>query len=179
MPKNLAAKKVKVSDKYTRDEKIAIADEIVEYIRDRSAKGRGPGNKKWSGDAGKYSDGYINSLDFKIGEKSKGKVNQRLSGEMLTEMDVLKIDSSGITYGFGFGSEEHGKAKGNILGTYGKSKANPKKARDFLELTHAELKTILSEFPLRGEGSEEKREKSTRSRLDAIASLKGLFDGEE
>ncbi|MCB0419928.1 MAG: hypothetical protein KDD61_02980 [Bdellovibrionales bacterium] len=176
---NKASKKIKISSRYSEDEKLAIADEILEYIRERSRRGNGPGDKKWSGDAGVYTKSYQNSLEFKAAGKKKGKVNQTLSGDMLVEMDVLKISKDEISYGFSTDSEQYGKAEGNILGTYGKQKANSKKARDFLYLTNDEIRSILSNYPLRGEDAKTTREENVQSRLSAIEGLREFLFGKK
>ena len=179
MAGNKASKTISISRLYTQGERVAIADEIVEYIRNRSAKGRGPGNRKWTGQAGKYSAAYKNSLDFKIAGKSKTKVNQELSGELLTELDTLGTTAGTIEYGYSQGSDVHGKAEGNILGTYGKQQPIKGKARDFLKLTRDEMRTILKKFPLRGQGASVMREKSTLSRLRALDLVEDLLIGED
>jgi len=173
-------KTIKLSSRYSDVEKLAIASDIIEYIRDRSASGKGPGGThglKWSGSKGRYSPSYASSIDFNIAGKGK-LVNQELSGEMLTEMDVLKISSDGIEYGFVDGSDNEAKAEGNIIGSYGRS-PNAAKARDFLKLTNNEVKEILKKYPLRGgEDASKKREKSTATRLAALAEISDFDIGE-
>jgi hypothetical protein len=154
MPKNVASEKVIISKKYSKEQRIAIATEIIEYIRQRAEDANVPGKKK-------YSPGYAKSLDFKIAGKDEGKVDMRLSGDMLTELDVLSEKAGEITVGYGFNSDQWGKAKGNILGSYGKA-PNKKNARPFLTLSSNDIKKILADYPL---DDAETLNKTTKDRL--------------
>lgn len=135
-----------VSPAYTEEERRAIAQDIVDYIRDRTKDGKGPGNKPWSGKAGEYSDEYKKSLEFKIAGKD-GTVDLSLSGDMLDSIEVLST-SSKIRVGFQNGTDENARADGNIRGTYGQDRPIPGKARPFLNLTNSELENILNKYPL-------------------------------
>lgn len=70
-----------------------------------------------------------------------------LSGDMLTELDILGEKSGEILIGYDRSSDQYGKAEGNILGSYG-GKANKKNARPFLNLTDKEIRDILKDYPL-------------------------------
>jgi hypothetical protein len=50
-----------------------------------------------------------------------------------------------IVIGFKDGTKEERKAEGNILGTYGKSTPNPKKARPFLDILQKDLRALIDE----------------------------------
>jgi hypothetical protein len=173
--KNKAAYHIKLSRKYTEEERYAIAADVIEYIRQRSSEGKGPDGKKWSG---KYSKGYSRSLDFKNAGKSRGLINQQLSGDMLTELSLLESDKGKIVIGYAEGSSQHGKAEGNIIGSYGKPTGNRSLARPFIKVTPNELaKKILKNYPL---DDEEKRREMVESREEAINNLAGevTFDEE-
>ena len=129
-----------ISKKYSKEQRLAIASDIVEYIRDRASRGEVPGKKT-------YSKGYADSLDFRIAGKSESKVDMTLSGDMLTELDILGEKSGEILIGYDRSSDQYGKAEGNILGSYG-GKANKKNARPFLNLTDKEIRDILKDYPL-------------------------------
>jgi hypothetical protein len=152
---------INVSKRYTEDERLAIAYEVLEYIRDRSAKGLGPDRQKWNG---KYSPGYTKSLDFRIAGKSKGKINQTLSGDMLTELELVDHDDGKIVVGYSSSNDQQGKAEGNIIGSYGKSTGSRTLARDFIKLSKDEIKNILSKFPI---DNDKKREKNVQARLNS------------
>jgi hypothetical protein len=133
---------VSVPTDWDPEERHFFGDMLVEYVRQRTEKGKGPGGASFPS----YSKEYADSLDFKIAGKSKSKVDLTLSGDMLGAMDVLSTKRGKITYGFENGTEENAKADGNIRGTYGQSKPNSKKARKFLPLTKAELQNLMSQF---------------------------------
>ena len=132
---------------YTPQEREAIALEVVEFIRERSQKGRDKDNKSFVG----YSERYRNSLDFKIAGKS-GKVDLTLSGDMLAALDVLKTSSRGLTIGYEAGDSINGRVEGNRIGSYG-GKPNSKRARDFLGISKDDLSKILRKYPQDSEQS--------------------------
>jgi len=171
MKDNKAAFQIKISRKYNEQERMAIAADVIEYIRDRSAKGLGPDRVPWQG---QYSPGYVKSLDFKIAGKNKGLINQRLSGDMLTELSLLESDKGKIIIGYDKGSPQHGKAEGNIIGSYGKPSGRKSLARPFIKVTSDEMiKKILKNYPL---DDEAKRIESVASREEAIAAIEGRVD---
>lgn len=138
--------KIKLSKKYSQEERLAIGQELIDYIRDRTAKGKGKGEKTFSGS---YSSSYVNSPEFKAARKSKGTINLRLTGDMLTSIQILDEKPGEVVIGFEKGSQENAKADGNIRGTYGSSRANSSKARDFLGVTRQEVMNyVLEKFPV-------------------------------
>ena len=141
----MAAKKIHriridLPPEYNRQEREAIADDVLEFIRERTEKGKDKNNKNFPG----YSESYRESLAYKVGKGRSGKVNLTLSGDMLAAMDLKKQGKGYIEIGFSSGSEND-KAEGNILGTYGNQTPLPKKQRDFLGIKPAELKKILKD----------------------------------
>jgi len=89
----------------------------------------------------------MKSAEFAAGGKSKN-VDLTLSGDMLSALRLLNQSPGEITIGYESGSTDNAKADGNIRGTYGKPKANPSKARDFLGISKQELEIIKENFPL-------------------------------
>lgn len=160
---------IKVSPAYTEEERRAIARDLVSYIRDRTKEGKGPGGKEWGGGAGKYSDEYKKSLEFKIAGKDST-VDLTLSGDMLDSMDVLSTEGNKIRIGFENGTEENARADGNIRGTYGQDRPIPGKARPFLDLTPDEVKAVLEKYPL--------DDPQTRGFRTAVVNLTAEFSGE-
>lgn len=121
------------------DQRAQLADDVIEYIKQRTEKGRDV-----DGDAfAPYSEAYMKSLTFKIGGKSK-KVDLTLSGDMLAAIGVLSDKPGKIVIGFEDGSPENARADGNIRGTYGKRSGDPKKARPFLGISDDALDKLLS-----------------------------------
>lgn len=136
---------IEIPEDLTPREREDLAFAILDHIRERTADGVGLNS---SGtrlkDFPKYSESYKKSLDFKIAGKGST-VNLKLSGDMLDAMDLLRHKKGEITIGFERGTDENGKAEGNILGSYGGS-PNSAKARNFLGVTRKELKAIVGDF---------------------------------
>lgn len=121
----------------SRSERLNIADLVIEFIVDRTQRGLDANGKRFP----KYSKAYMESLDFKNAGKSKS-VNLTLSGDMLAALAVLDEKDGKIVVGYEKGSDEEGRAEGNILGSYG-GDPDPKKARPFLGIRPNELKKII------------------------------------
>lgn len=170
------SRKIQISKKYSEEERQAIAFEIISYIQDRTKAGKGKDNKKWSPPADKYTEGYRSSLDFKNAKGRQRKVNLTLSGDMLDSIDLLDSESGKLTIGIPEGDPDHGKAEGNIRGSYGKPTGSKKKARDFLALSKNEVDKILKNFPLK---DEEKREDRVADFLAAAAAAREIFKDRE
>lgn len=134
---------VRVPIQFSQSIRIDIADDIVEFILRRTERGLDKNNKKFK----TYSESYSESLDFKIAGKSKGHVDLQLSGDMLTELQVLNTSASGfITIGFEAGSEENDKAawqRNNLRPSFPK--------RDFLGITDSDLSKIISPYKRRSD----------------------------
>lgn len=169
--------KVKISKKYSPTERRAIAQDIIDYLATRTEKGLGKDAKPWSGAAGRYSKSYRDSLDFKIAGKDPSKVDLTLSSEMLNSMEA-KERSGELT--IQLEESQRAKAEGNIKGTYGNSAPIRGKARNFLDMSRAELMAILSNYPLRGRDAKERRQETVQqaeaSTERAAEILDALFD---
>lgn len=135
---------IKLPSRYDSEDAEIIAEEILNFIVERTKKGVGSDGKKFP----EYSSEYINSFDFKAAGKSKGKVDLTLSGEMLDSIEIIEAKKGKIVYGYSSDNEMQGRAEGNLLGTYGRDAPNPSKARNFLALSGKELSLILSEVDL-------------------------------
>lgn len=135
---------MKISRKLGRNERLAIADEILDYIKERTNRGHGKNDRPWRGSkANEYSKSYKNSLDFKQ-KSSKGRVNLELSGDMLTAIEA-KQKSGEIKIHIPFSEDEWSRAKGNVLGSYG-GRPNSSKARNFIELGYRDKAEIMKRF---------------------------------
>lgn len=120
----------------------SIAEDLVDFIVERTKDGKGKDGKPFPG----YSESYKKSLDFKIAGKGNT-VDLTLTGEMLDTLKVLEAKKGKIVIGFEEGDEVNGRAEGNILGSYG-GDPNPKKARNFLDVSDKEIANILKDYPL-------------------------------
>lgn len=133
---------IKIPDLYSADDMDRIGQDIVQFIRDRTELGVGvkrAGRGFRVYDLPEYTAAY---------EKFKGssKVDLFLSGELLTALDVLDVSDGEITVGYEEGDPINGKAEGNFTGSYGKQRANPKKARSILGITREELDAVLAAY---------------------------------
>lgn len=129
---------------YTKQEREAIAQEVIDFIVDRTQKK----NVDWKGKPlPPYSDSYKKSLDFKNAGKSPGDVNFTQSGDTIASIELLENKKGKLVIGWENGSEANAIADGNIRGTYGNDKAvGPK--RDILGIQDKDLQRILNQFPL-------------------------------
>lgn len=131
----------------SRAERLEIADLVIEFIVDRTLSGKDKDGKPFKKSPGarrgeKYSKSYVDSLDFKNAGKSPSDINLQLSGDMLAALAMLDEKDGKIVVGYEKGSDEEGRAEGNILGSYG-GDPDPKKARPFLGIKPNELKKII------------------------------------
>ena len=152
--------KIKIPRTYNKDERDAIAFDIIEKIIERTSKGKDKDGEPFP----KYSSAYKKSLNFKIAGKTD-KVNLELSGDMLADMKLLSNKPGEIVIGYSDGTESNAKAEGNILGTYGSKISNKKKARDFLGIDESGLKSVLKKYP---KNNKEKRLERVEEVFDII-----------
>jgi len=124
-----------VSKEYTPAERQAISLDVVDFIRKRTAKGKDKDNNPFK----KYSDAYIKSDEFKIAGKNKNKVNLKLSGDMMSELDVLPSKNGEVAYGYEKGSQELGKVEGNTIDH----------GRDFFGIAKQDFKRIMARYPIK------------------------------
>lgn len=140
----MTAKHQKVSLKVPKslnpDERLELADLVIEHIYERTTKDN---TDKNGNSFPKYSKKYTNSLDFKNAGKTKGNIDLQLSGDMLAAMKLLTHKNGEITIGFERGTEENAKADGNIRGTYGQASPIPGKKRDFLGIEQSKLRELI------------------------------------
>ena len=113
-----------------------VAEGLIEHIRHRTRKGQGKNEKPW-----KYSRARKYSKEY----GKQPPVNLLNTEKMLNAIDVIKSSPTQISIGIRSSDKEYGKAKGNILGSYGKS-PDPKKARNFLELGRNDLNKVLNKL---------------------------------
>ncbi len=133
---------IPLPDDFDEDERLEIAADIIEHIKERSRSGQGVkkvGRGYQLYDFPKYTKKYANY-------KGQSNVDLTLSMEMLESMIVLKSKPGEVTIGFESGSKVNAKAEGNQIGSYGQPSGNPKKARRFLGLTSEELSEIIDQY---------------------------------
>lgn len=141
-----------LSDKYTSDQREAIAAEVISFVRQRTLSGKDVDGKSFAS----YSKSYVNSVNFKATGKGR-KPNLQLSGDMLAYMEVVANKKGEVVLGYGDSNPQAGKAEGNNLGTYGQSKPIAGKAREFLGIRDEDLARILRKYPVKDEARREAR----------------------
>lgn len=176
MSNRWTSRNIQISKKYSKDEREAIAFQIISYIQDRTKKGKGKDNKKWAPPADKYSKGYRESLDFKNTKGRSTTVNITQTGDTLSSIDLLKSQTGKLTIGISEKDVDHDKAEGNIRGSYGKPTGSKKNARDFLGISQTEVNKILKSFPIK---DDEKREESLAAFKEASKFAAKIFGKKE
>jgi len=167
--------KVPIPRRFGPTERQAIAQEVIDFIVERTKSGKNIKGGAFPG----YSASYKGSLDFKIAGKG-GTVDLTLSGEMLDSIQLLAHKSGEIEVGFDRSDKElNGKAEGNQTGSYGTGKAKKSKARPFLGITGKDLKVILDKYPSSREDSLTRATDELAAALAAGDLVDGIdFEGE-
>lgn len=136
MPKNISATKIKLPknlgalDRKTKD---FLAKEVIDYLILRTRKGHGKNDRPWNkARARKYSKEYPKTPP----------VNLTVTGDLMKAIKHLNTSGRQLHIGVPFSDENYGKAKGNILGSYGK-RPDSKKARNFLEFGRTDLQKVI------------------------------------
>lgn len=133
-----------------------LAEDILDFILRRTERGLDKNNKPFK----RYSDSYAESLDFKIAGKSKNHVDLQLSGDMLTELQILNTSIPGfITIGFPQGSEENDRAawqRNNTRSYFPK--------RDFLGIEQSDLNKLISKYRIISQ-AENLQEREVRKKI--------------
>jgi len=132
-----------------------FGNRVIDEIKKRTLKGLDKRDSQFKGaksQKGKreYSEGYQESLAFRVYGKSKNDINLKLTGKMQASMIVKKTTPTGVELGFASTAQEK-KAKGHING----SGSLP--VRDFWGIKKEDqvkiLKSVIKEFNA-GEGQE-------------------------
>ena len=98
-----------------------LAMQIIDAIVERTLSGKDKNNKDfkpYKTHKGQPWKDYVNSLIFKIYKGGKRKPDLKLTGNMLTAIDAVKIGLNDIEIGFN-DKQEADKAEGHVLGTGG------------------------------------------------------------
>lgn len=106
---------------------------VIEKIRQRTDDGKSAAGGRLKRP---YSKAYQQSLAFQVYGKSKNQVNMKLTGAMMSSMDVVSVSDSGPVIGF-VSEQQAEKAGGHISG----SGVLP--IRDFFGLPDMELRDII------------------------------------
>lgn len=152
-----------INPKFDYEQRINIGNAAISYIIRRTKRGHGIGDKKFTGPDGdgKYSENYVNTVDFQIAGKSAGKVNLTLSGDMLNSIEIIDASLAGRII-IGITDEENAN----------KAKWMREKGYNFLGLSNEEKTRIESQF---GNNAQQ----TTASLVQSIAEsfVRSLFRG--
>lgn len=117
---------------------------VIEAIVDRTQSGKDKNGSRFAA----YSKAYKESLQFQLYGKDNG-VNLTLSGEMLSNMGVVKTTTTTVSINF-LSSGQGEKAHGHINGTRSKKGKKQLPQRDFFGLPEEQqakiMKDLLKEF---------------------------------
>lgn len=117
-------------------ERQLVAEEIIEFIQERTSDGFDKRNKPLSRKP--YTAAYAKRKGV-----SPGSVDLVLSGDMLGDIELLSHKRGNLLIGFKNGTESNAKADGNITGSYGRPSGDKKKARDFLGIFKKDVKALI------------------------------------
>jgi hypothetical protein len=118
----------------SKEQVAKVAKQIIRTIEKRTASGRDKNGVMFKG----YSADYMESKVFEAVGKST-QVDLRLTGEMMTDLDILSSSNGKATIGFP-DDEARARAHGHITGANGTGKLP---VRDFLGVNNDELASAI------------------------------------
>lgn len=159
---------IEIPKQYNRLDRRAIAVDVLDFIVERTQRGKNKDNKNFP----RYSKEYTQSKTFKLAGKGKN-VNLTLTEEMLNVMQLLESKRGRIRLGYRKGDSINNKVEGNREGTYGQKNPIPGKERDFLGITNKDLARILAKYPLNDDRGRIDRASLVREAIGAAAAITG------
>jgi len=117
-----------------RSLRLAIAQRVLDYIRERTEDGKDVRGNPLSGP---YSKDYQESTVFKLLGKSANDINMTLTGNMLSSMDVLGDGASTFVIGFGDQLQRDKAYNHNVGGTV--------PARKFFGIRQGDLRDLVED----------------------------------
>lgn len=127
-----------VPNNFSSDQRIILADLIINKIRENTQNGFDRNGKSFKG----YSKSYKESLDFKNAGKTS-EVDLTSTGDMLASIEMISHGAGYVTVGYPTGGEFAGQVEGNTIGSYGMDKGRASKARPFLGLPQNDLDLLI------------------------------------
>lgn len=128
---------VDVPDNYSRKERQAAGEAMLEVIRKRTQSGKDKNGRDFVG----YTQAYKESHEYKL-KRKKGKVDLTLTGDMLASLEVLSSKKGAVMLGYKNGTDENAKADGHISGNVRKDG----RKRDFLGIQKKESTIIFGKI---------------------------------
>lgn len=148
---------VKIPKKLKPEQRIALARDVIDFIKGRTASGEDKNGNKFK----EYTEEYASKKGT-----SRGNVDLILSGEMLEALKLISHKKGELRIGYESGDPNLGKAEGNVLGTYGQPKPIPGKKRDYMGISKKDVDAIASIM----DADEEDLDKEAQEIADTIAS---------
>lgn len=118
-----------------------VGQRIVDFIVRRTQQGLGINNRPFIG----YSESYKNSDDFSTAGKSNT-VNLTLTGDMLSDLQVLSHTAGIISIGYPPGSPEAEKAEWHRQPRPNSRTGSISPVRDFLGISEKDLNDIVQNY---------------------------------
>lgn len=147
----------------------ALRSEIGQALIDKMVERTEQGKDIWGRSFDKYSSEYIDSDDFKDADKSASKIDMTLTGDMLSDVDIIEDRGSQLRIGF-TDSTNQKKAANHSNGV-----TVPK--RFFFGLTSKDINDVKKEFS--SEINKLKKDSFTdreRERFSSAESVQALFE---
>jgi hypothetical protein len=173
-PRNLRFT-VNVPDYFTADQRREVGSQVVFHILKRTQQ---ENQNKAGKPFRKYTKEYTESLNFKIAGKSASDINLTLSGDMLSDLDIIEHGMGYIDIGYKDGYYGAGKVEGNVIGSYGQAQGHPSMARNFLGIEKSDLKSIIDSVDTMKE-EDLKKNKTIEEQATIIAESIELETNEE
>lgn len=154
-----------VDARFTAEERRVIGRAIVDYVVNRTERGRGINNVPFRNSKGSrsYSKAYQEHRDFDIASKRRAPINLTLTGDMLVSLEVLDTSLAGRIV---IGIEDGENAD--------KAKWMREKGYNFMGISQKEQNTILARF---SKVTPEEIKRSNIAESVASSFLRGLFRG--
>lgn len=118
----------------TEDVALSFGQAVIDTILDRLQENRGSDGRRLKN----YSESYAESLEFQANLKSINDPNLELTGEMLSDMDIIEVSPARLKIGFRDATQRD-KAYNHHTG-------DTVPARPFFDLNKSEMERLVREF---------------------------------
>lgn len=151
----------------SEDEKQAIGQALIDLIIERTENNEDIDGNRFD----RYSPDYIKSTNFKAYDKSASDINMTMTGDMMSDLDILETTRNGLVLGFNDDMNEQKAANHN------KGVTVPR--RQFFGVKEKDIQAIVDQFaeipPVEdGESFQDALDfLNTRTGEDAIKSMIG------
>lgn len=120
---------------------MSIGADLVERIVDITESGRSPKGASFK----KYDEDYIESEEFKAAGKSSSEVNLTLYGDMLAQLEPIRVEGGRVILGWNDTTQQK-KAYAHMTGFKGHPTIKNGPRREFLAVTQGMLDDIRERY---------------------------------